>query len=541
MSEPATKLPDDWKAERLYELFEGDRNHHGTYDKGLHLVGSKMEMKDETGRGPRDVPGSPTPDLWRQHLGGVVPLGIRPVRADGMCRWGVIDVDGRDVPSGSYGDVRLADVVNEVERANLPLIVCRSKSGGAHLMLFLDDWTPQKTVNGALKVMAAKLGFPRADVFPRADGPGNWLNMPYFEGDQRTNRYAVKAGGLMMTLAEFVAAAGGAQTSHAELVALTRALGSGSRGVRPTNGRAGEAGEERPARAQCDLARYCVEIAAQRQGGRAKLLYGRAKDMGRLIGADWIDEDAVCSALLKAATFDSSTPLPPFEATDHIRRGIADGRKEPPDREEEGGRYPRIESIVVWRGGEETLWEITLAGHGTITLPVKEAMHYWTFNMRCADKLRTSFRQMKADAWNDQIAAALVVAEVLEIPPDETVEGMFRDALREFCMHRHHGDSVEDLMLGKPAHVDDDRRIYFRFEDFHRFLDRKDSGPFRSTKRQVLGRLLAGIGREGVDHGKTTKKLKGVTTEVRWIRSNLFESIDPFRHEDLPPIPGEPI
>ncbi|MER8464208.1 hypothetical protein [Mesorhizobium sp. M1396] len=521
------KMPDEPepdRAERLLILFDGERTRHGTYDPTrLRLVGDKLEMKDERGQGPRDVSGPPTINLWRRHLSGELPLGVRPVGDDGRCRWGVVDVD-------SYG-VDHADLVAKVEAERLPLVACRSKSGGAHLFLFLSEWSSQAAVNAALRAMAVQLDLPAdTEVYPPASGEGNWLNMPYFGGDQ-TDRYAVKKGGLAMSLAEFLYSAERSWMSAEDLGRLSKP----TRRTDRTSTGGGKAG-----RAARDLGRYSAELASKREGGRAKLLYGRAKDMGKMIGAGWIDEDAVWSGLLQSATAGSVDPLPYGEASGHIKRGIEDGKKEPPT-DDDDNRYPVVESIVIWRGGEETLWEITLAGHGTVTLPVKEAMHYWTFNVRCADKLRTSFRQMKADAWNDQIAVALAAAEEREISPDETVEGMFRDGLREFCLHRHRGDRIEDLILGKPAHVDDDRRIYFRFEDFHRSLERKDSGPFRSTKRQVLGRLLAGIGREGVDHGKTTKKLKGVTTEVRWIRIDLFESIEPHKREDLPALPGEPI
>ena len=70
--------------------------------------------------------------------------------------------------------------------------MCRSKSGGAHLLLFTE-----------------RLGLPtKTEIFPKqvvAGGPksSNWLNMPYFRGDE-TNRCGVRADGSAMTLAEFV-------------------------------------------------------------------------------------------------------------------------------------------------------------------------------------------------------------------------------------------------------------------------------------------------------------------------------------------------
>jgi hypothetical protein len=50
--------------------------------------------------------------------------------------------------------------------------------------------------------------------------------------------------------------------------------------------------------------------------------------------------------------------------------------------------------------------------------------------------------------------------------------------------------------------------------------------------------MLNDMGANGVDVGKTTKKLKGKTAELRWVRSNLFETQAPL---DLPPLPNNPV
>jgi hypothetical protein len=153
------------QASRLHELFAGDDEHHGTYDPArLHLVDGKMEMKDDKGNGARTVAGSPGIEEWRRHLEGSRPLGVRPLRGDGMCRWGVIDVD-------QY-DINHSDLAALVAREGLPLVTCRSKSGGAHLFLFLAEWAPAKQVNGALRTFAARLRLPpKVEIFPPPADP----------------------------------------------------------------------------------------------------------------------------------------------------------------------------------------------------------------------------------------------------------------------------------------------------------------------------------------------------------------------------------
>ena len=63
-----------------------------------------------------------TQDLWQKHIDGKKPLGIIPIDEDDMCSWGSIDVD--DYTNNLYG------LIDRVEQLVLPLLPCRSKSGG---------------------------------------------------------------------------------------------------------------------------------------------------------------------------------------------------------------------------------------------------------------------------------------------------------------------------------------------------------------------------------------------------------------------------
>jgi hypothetical protein len=87
-----------------------------------------------------------------------------------------------------------------VASLGLPLIMCRTKSGGWHLYLFLSEFAPAKMVRDRLRNWAKALGHPAAEVFPKHDtmqvAVGNYLNMPYYSG-RYSLRYAMgKDGGL---------------------------------------------------------------------------------------------------------------------------------------------------------------------------------------------------------------------------------------------------------------------------------------------------------------------------------------------------------
>jgi hypothetical protein len=51
---------------------------------------------------------------------------------DDACLWGAIDIDQYPLDH--------SEVLKRLSRLELPLVVCRSKSGGAHLYLFFKEF-----------------------------------------------------------------------------------------------------------------------------------------------------------------------------------------------------------------------------------------------------------------------------------------------------------------------------------------------------------------------------------------------------------------
>ncbi|MER9421447.1 AAA family ATPase [Mesorhizobium sp. M0317] len=188
-------------AGQLLRRLAGATSHHGTYDDRSakqSQPGKKVEIK---GSARTIKSGGATLELWRRHLEGSRPLGICPLMEGDRVAWGAIDVDAYDAD--------LAAIFDAVEKEKLPLCVCRSKSGGAHLFLFLEEPVSASEMRSALKGMAARLGMPSAtEIFPKQSKAEetqwpSWLNMPYFGGEE-TNRYCVKKGGMVMTTSEFI-------------------------------------------------------------------------------------------------------------------------------------------------------------------------------------------------------------------------------------------------------------------------------------------------------------------------------------------------
>ena len=183
--------------DRFIEIFTGLKRAHGcTYINTTPKEGVKLKTKSFVKR--EQV----TSDHYKNHLHGVEPsLGIIPINEEDMCKWGCIDID-------SYAGFDHQKLIRKIKTLNLPLVVCRSKSGGAHVFLFSEDFVEAKTMRDKLNQIRAVLGFGSAEVFPKQielkseEDTGNFLNLPYFNHEVST-RYAFKDDGSAATIEEF--------------------------------------------------------------------------------------------------------------------------------------------------------------------------------------------------------------------------------------------------------------------------------------------------------------------------------------------------
>jgi hypothetical protein len=182
--------------ENFKNIFQGLERAHGCTkvsapaENGVKLKGQSFVVRQPV-----------TDDLWSKHLNGTQSLGIIPINDDNKCKWGCVDID-------SYAGFDHVKLIQKIKQINLPLIVCRSKSGGAHVFLFTTEPVEAERMRDKLTEIKTVLGYGGSEVFPKQiklksqDDTGNFLNLPYFNSDN-TTRYAFleKIGGInVMTL-----------------------------------------------------------------------------------------------------------------------------------------------------------------------------------------------------------------------------------------------------------------------------------------------------------------------------------------------------
>ena len=161
--------------DKFSEIFAGNTNGYGLYNDGEHIFIKKPVTKE----------------LYAKHLTGKISLGIVPIRADGKCKFGALDIDDHK-NSEIKKDFDYKKLLEKINFLKLPLVVCRSKSGGAHCYLFLTEWVSAATVRQTLKKMSYALGYKRGtvEIFPKQDRlksgeSGSFINLPYHNGNTR--------------------------------------------------------------------------------------------------------------------------------------------------------------------------------------------------------------------------------------------------------------------------------------------------------------------------------------------------------------------
>jgi hypothetical protein len=191
--------------DQFSELFRGYELGHGQHE----LFDKPDESGKIKGRASTKATGA-TAKEYEVHLKGAgTSLGLIPLLKDDTCWFGAIDVD-------IQGQVKLNETIEQLEKRirdlELPIVVCRSKSGGAHLYVFGAEPLPAKVLIRKLTEFAAALGYGGCEIFPkqsmRADlgDRGNWINIAYYGtlGKSGTDRYAIRNGKPIKKIEEFL-------------------------------------------------------------------------------------------------------------------------------------------------------------------------------------------------------------------------------------------------------------------------------------------------------------------------------------------------
>lgn len=484
----AKEKPDS--ASRLYALFAGNQRasgrHNAKRDRGW------------TEEQPLTVAD------WQAHLDGVVGCGSIPIQDDDHCVWACIDLDNH----GSDEDLPIHDIDAAAMEHNLPLVMCRSKSGGVHAYAFFQEPQPCNRAQILLRSWAEKIGYPKAEVFPKqarlvakngdAKPFGNYVNMPYMGGDG-TIRYAVR-GGAKLSLGEFLDLAEKSKIRQSDI----RASGSG----------------EHPEAPPCIQQIMANGVA---QGHRNETLYNISVYFRKM------DPEGFEKRAIEANSTLFNKPLPRGEMLRTIgSAGRPDCQyrcNEDPirslcDRETcvkrkfgitpaDADRIAAISSLPVFSGmakylSEPVRWELQIDGVKVTNISTEQLLDWRAMRHIIADRLTKVAPVLKPGEWERILQPLMSEARIVETPDDASINGIIRSRLREFAARAdlmNRGDDTNDrkaLLRGNPVvqKYEGDRMVMFRAEDLVNYLKR-----FKSEELKGINLWFAVKGL-GVSHTK---------------------------------------
>lgn len=506
-------------------LFEGYGEAYGTYTAGSsnEIKRGKVEIKSSAKTVRKQV----TYELWQSHIEGDVPLGIIPIRDDDTCLWGCIDVD-------VYGVVH-REIAEDLERRGLPMVVCRSKSGGAHLFLFMAEPITAEAMQVFLRKIAVMIGYGSSEVFPKQRNVlldrgdlGSWLNMPYFEG-RETNRYAIDKNGKTLSPLEFVEVA-----ESLRQPAIFMDQDDSNFMGRPE----GEGLRSPPEFSDAPPCMQYLSKVGFPEGTRNPGLFALGVFAKKKFGADW-------SNVLERWNRElMDPPLPSSEVVDIIRQHEKKDYyyrcKDQPLLAHCNSQVCRTRKFGV--GGDDDLpvisgmsylatdpplWFVDVED-ARVELSTEELQNYRHFHRICMEQLFKCFKMMKQDAWLQVVSDAMRNATSIEAPPEVGKQGQFFGLLEEFLVDRHRGESREDLLLGRP--ILESGNFYFRLNDLMLFLENSRFTSYSRT--QVSTRIKRAGG------GQHFFNIKGKGINVFFIPE---KNTEPMPKTDIPQLEESPI
>jgi|TARA_R110002020_G_scaffold524_1_gene2608 hypothetical protein len=455
-------------AEKFLSLFSGCEGAHGQTNVLGRARHGKQQAKYEIVREPLTV------ELVQDHLDGKLGVGSIPIDETNNCLFGALDIDDYNLD--------LPVLLAKIKRFKLPLVLCRSKSGGAHLFLFLSEKVAASEVRDRLAEFASVLGWGNCEIFPKQEevivergDVGNFINLPY-QNAKYTTRYALKEDGGSLTLDSFLDLAASMQISAKGLANVKI---SSDKAVLPDGP---------------PCLQQLTEFGTP-EGGRNMTLLNVGVYYKQAAPNDWKE-------LLEKHNQDyCSPPLPAREVVivqeqlekkeyfytckseplhGHCNKSLCRSRKFGVG---DANSHVPVGGLTVVES-EPPVWFIDVDG-ARLELSTKQLQMQVEFQRACMEQMYKMPAKMKEADWRDLVDRLLSDATRISVPEELTQKGLFVELVENFCTSRIQAHTPEELLTGKPW--TEEGVTYFKLSSLQDFLKR--NGFTQYTRGQITERL----------------------------------------------------
>jgi len=459
-------------AEELMKAFEGFKSAHGQTEVSAQRTAGKQKAKSYIVRQPLTL------ELIQSHIDGKQGVGAIPINEDNKCRFGALDIDQYPLDHN--------ELLDKLEKFNVPCIVCRSKSGGAHIFFFFKEWMNASDFRDKAAEISAALGHGRCEIFPKQEqilvergDVGNFINLPYFDSEQ-TLRYAIlKRGGdyVEASLSEFIEEIQRVKVGTNDFLKI------------PIGGKV----QLYPNYVPCLRSLLDMGIF---EGGRNRAAFHLGVFLQKAFPEDWK------SKLEEHNAKDFTPPLTASEVvaiqntlekkeynylckeepmSSHCNQSVCRSLKH-------GigvGSMPTISGLSVILS-EPRLWFVDIGGR-RLELTTDELQTPRLFQRACMEQLNFMPPKLKDNLWEEQINNLLENCNEISVPEELTYKGQFVSLLESYCTGRVQAQTFEEVMLGKPYTDNEESKSFFRLESLMEYMRQKKFDIY--TRAQVQERL----------------------------------------------------
>jgi hypothetical protein len=480
------------KIEKFKSIFSGLDRAYGQY---------KSEGAKSNGKigGKAFIIKEPVTDkLWTEHLEGKDPsLGIIPIRDNSTCSWGCIDIDTYPLDHKK--------IVKKIRELELPLVMCRSKSGGAHVFLFLKEPVQASLVRDKLMEWSAEIGYANCEIFPKqieikADrgDTGNFLNLPYHGGDD-SMRHGFSDDGSGASLDAFFSLY---DTYCTDEKSLKKFKVKRKKEVKEL--------EDGP---PCLATLMSQGIP---EGGRDNTLYQYAVYAKKKWPNEWqvkVDEfnhrymeKPLGSAQVQKTVTQHEKKDYQYKCKDQPMCSVCSPVVCQSRQYGIGDSFEHNFSDLTKLQSDQSVWFLNVDGR-RIVLETEELFDQNKFRRACMDKINIIPNPMRPNVWTTRLQQLLRDIEVIEMPKEIRKEGRFESLLEQFLDDQGAALDIDEINMGKAWF--DEGRAYFKTDALQTFLEKKRFKDYTTTQMTAIIRELGG--------GHARKKVQGKTTFMWWI------------------------
>ena len=453
---------------KFHSRFRGLERCYGTYslEKTTTKAG-KVKGKARTLRKPV------TDALWKDHLTGKLGLGITPINDDGVCLFGAVDID-------VYDGLDHQDIEKKILDLKLPLLVCTTKSGGAHLYLFLKEETPASLVRAKLMEWSTVLGYPGVEIFPKQielageDDVGSWINIPYVGGND-SNRYGIR-NGEKLSVKEFLEYADESEVGVDDLAGIKVEQDDNLEGAPPC------------------LHHLCINGIPE--GSRNNAMFSIAvylkkkypddyEEKIRLFNQEYFDPplsitevDGIVKSMVKKDYMYKCNDVPLVTVCNKsicVTKEFGIGGE---------GEDPGVEfGGLVKINTDPPYWYLDVNGKRLKFETTDHLINQQLFRKICMETLTVLPNRVKQGVWDRILRGLLDQVEEVDAPEDASEEGLFWHLFDEFIYHL--GTNEEELLSGKA--FSQNGHIFLRSVDLIKHLKNQ---KYKDTQPKKIWSLL---------------------------------------------------